>query len=389
MADQDNSEGEDASPETTPKKKTVKRARTRTAKSAAKPAESAEVQTTFDSEPAAEKPSAPAKAKEELKDAPEPRDAPTEPQADADDDIPAYESDADMTQPPAGGREGGPGGNRNGPPRGKKGRGKKNKWKKRDPKDRPPAQPLPPGMEEVKIGELPDAALFEDLAALDEEAATSHKSSEDPIRLHEMYPLGIAELGAQGTALGAEIEGVPSRRAWLEAIFRTAAEKELPLTDHGWLDMTDDGYGFVVHSHVAYRLYPENSYVPASLVKRYGLKRGHEVKVTVRPPKEGERCPAVIGIDSVMDKEPESIGAIKPFEELEPYYPLQRILMEAPVHKDISMRAVDLLTPIGFGQRGLIVAPPRTGKTVLMQNMANSVSNNFPEAKLILLLIDE
>jgi transcription termination factor Rho len=389
MADQDNSEGEDASPETTPKKKTVKRARTRTAKSAAKPAESAEVQTTFDSEPAAEKPSAPAKAKEEPKDAPEPRDAPTEPQADADDDIPAYESDADMTQPPAGGREGGPGGNRNGPPRGKKGRGKKNKWKKRDPKDRPPAQPLPPGMEEVKIGELPDAALFEDLAALDEEAATSHKSSEDPIRLHEMYPLGIAELGAQGTALGAEIEGVPSRRAWLEAIFRTAAEKELPLTDHGWLDMTDDGYGFVVHSHVAYRLYPENSYVPASLVKRYGLKRGHEVKVTVRPPKEGERCPAVIGIDSVMDKEPESIGAIKPFEELEPYYPLQRILMEAPVHKDISMRAVDLLTPIGFGQRGLIVAPPRTGKTVLMQNMANSVSNNFPEAKLILLLIDE
>ncbi|MBT5903680.1 MAG: transcription termination factor Rho [Opitutaceae bacterium] len=389
MADQENAGGEDAAKESTPKKKTVKRARTRTAKSAAKPAKATEVQTTFESEPAAEKPAAAPKQKNEQSDAPEPRAAPAESRPDADDDIPAYESDGDGGDYSSGGREGGQGGNRNGPPRGKKGRGKKNKWKKRDPRDRPPPQPLPPGMEEVKLGELPDAALFEDIAALDEEAAASHKSSKDPIRLHEMYPLGIAELGAQGEALGATIEGVPSRRAWLEAIYRVAADKDLPITDHGWLDMTDDGYGFVVHSHVAYRLYPENSYVPASLVKRYGLKRGHEVKVTVRAPKEGERCPAVVGIDSVMDREPESIGAIKPFEELEPYYPLQRILMEAPVHKDISMRAVDLLTPIGFGQRGLIVAPPRTGKTVLMQNMANSVSHNFPDSKLILLLIDE
>ncbi len=389
MADQENAGGEDAAKESTPKKKTVKRARTRTAKSAAKPAKATEVQTTFESEPAAEKPAAAPKQKNEQSDAPEPRAAPAESRPDADDDIPAYESDGDGGDYSSGGREGGQGGNRNGPPRGKKGRGKKNKWKKRDPRDRPPPQPLPPGMEEVKLGELPDAALFEDIAALDEEAAASHKSSKDPIRLHEMYPLGIAELGAQGEALGATIEGVPSRRAWLEAIYRVAADKDLPITDHGWLDMTDDGYGFVVHSHVAYRLYPENSYVPASLVKRYGLKRGHEVKVTVRAPKEGERCPVVVGIDSVMDREPESIGAIKPFEELEPYYPLQRILMEAPVHKDISMRAVDLLTPIGFGQRGLIVAPPRTGKTVLMQNMANSVSHNFPDSKLILLLIDE
>lgn len=398
MEDQENTAGEEASAEIPAKKKTVKRARTRTTKKEPKVAKP-----TKPEKSAEESPKPAAEPTPEKSESSTPEKAAPAPQAELnlapkqdDDDIPAYESDAapshegNRDRSWNGNGNGSGHGNSGGHPRPKKGRGKKGgKWKKRDPKDRPPAQPLPPGMEEVKLGELPDGALFEDIAALDEEAAASHKSSTEPIRLNELYQLGIAELGATGTALGAAIEGVPSRRAWLEAIFRVAAEKSNPITDHGWLDMTDDGYGFVVHAHVAYRLYPENSYVPASLVKRFGLKRGHEVKVTVRPPKEGERCPAVIGIDSVMDREPESIGAIQPFEELEPYYPLQRILMEAPVHKDISMRAVDLLTPIGFGQRGLIVAPPRTGKTVLMQNMANSVSHNFPEAKLIMLLIDE
>jgi transcription termination factor Rho len=353
-----------------PKKKTVKRARTRTTKAADEKSEAAA--------PAAEQ-------TDSSSDSPSPEksDRPAAPVRERSDD-----NDSEASAPGSDDRESGDDGwrkNRNK----KGGRGKKGKWKKRDPRDRPPAQPLPPGMEEVKVGELPDPAIFEDLAALDGEALIIHKSKQEAIHLNELYPLGIAELGARGAAIGATIEGVPSRRTWLEAIFRAAAEQSIPLHDHGWLDMTDNGYGFVVHPHVAYRLYPENSYMPATLVKRYGLKRGHEVKVTLRAPKPGERCPAVIAVDSVMGQEPESIGAVKPFEELEPYYPLQRILMEAPVHKDISMRAVDLLTPIGFGQRGLIVAPPRTGKTVLMQNMANSVSNNFPDAKLILLLIDE
>ncbi len=269
-------------------------------------------------------------------------------------------------------------------------RGKKNKWKKGDPKDRPPPQPLPPGMEEVRVGDLPDPYGFEDLAALDAAAQAVRESNETPINLEALYPLGIAELGSRGAALGATLEGVPGRRQWLESIFRAAAQRSLPMWDHGWLDLTDDGYGFIVHKHVSYRLYPENAYVPASLIKRYGLKRGHEVEVIVRPPAAGERCPVVIGIESVMGRDPDTIAGVTPFEELEPYYPLQRIMMEATgVHKDISMRAVDLLTPTGFGQRGLIVAPPRTGKTVLLQNMANSISHNHPEAKLILLLIDE
>ncbi len=371
MEDQEPTTGEETDAKPTPKKKTVKRTRTRTAK----PAEDS---------PATDQPGA--NADEDIKsDAPKVAD---ETSAASSDDKGATNEGGAPDQPVITDDRDSNGGWKN--TRGKKGgRGKKGKWQKRDARDRPPAQPLPPGMEEVKIGELPDPALFEDLAALDGEVLIMHKSKQEPIHLDELYPLTIAQIGARGEDIGATIEGVPSRRTWLEAIFRRAAEKEIPLYDHGWLDMTDNGYGFVVHPHVAYRLYPENSYMPASLVKRFGLKRGHEVKVTLRPPKAGERCPAVIGVESVMGLEPEAIGAIKPFEELEPYYPLERILMEAPVHKDISMRAVDLLTPIGFGQRGLIVAPPRTGKTVLMQNMANSVSNNFPEAKLIMLLVDE
>ena len=275
--------------------------------------------------------------------------------------------------------------------RGKKGKKGKGKWgnKKGGDRERPPAQPLPPGMGEINVGELPDPADFADFEVLDAKAASVRESESVPIPLNEIYKLGVAELGAKGQELGATIEGVPGRRQWLEAIFKVAGEKELPMWDKGWLDMTDDGYGFIVHSHVAYRLYSENAYVPASLIKRYGLKRGHELEVIVQPPKEGVRCPSVVSIETVNNGEPADAAGVTPFEELEPYYPLARILMEAPIHKDISMRAVDLLTPIGFGQRGLIVAPPRTGKTVLLQNMANSVSNNFPEAKLILLLIDE
>ena len=266
---------------------------------------------------------------------------------------------------------------------------KRGKWKQGADRERPPAQPLPPGMSAPMFGELPDPETLRDLAALDTAAQASRDSSETPIQLRELYPLAIAELASRGRELGAEIEGVPGRHQWLEAIFKVANEKSLPMRDTGWLDLSDNGDGFVVHDHVAYRLYPENTYIPPSLVKRYGLLRGHEVEVVVRPPRGEERCPVVIGVDSVMGRDPTTIAAIPPFVELEPYYPLKRILMEAPVHKDISMRAVDLLTPIGFGQRGLIVAPPRTGKTVLLQNMANSISHNFPEMKLILLLIDE
>ncbi|MFM1851925.1 MAG: hypothetical protein RIS54_1609 [Verrucomicrobiota bacterium] len=254
-----------------------------------------------------------------------------------------------------------------------------------------PAHPQQPGPAAAAVvsGDLPPPARFEDLAALDALAGEISSGGDDPIYLDEVYALNLADLNAFARKCGATFEGTLNKTQLLNLIFKATAEAKRPLRDRGYVDINAQG-AFIVHQHVNYRLYPEDAYLPESLIKRYGLKRGHRVEVLVQAPLENERCPAVIRIEQVMDLAPDDISKVTPFEELVPYYPLQRILLEAPaVQKDVSMRAVDILTPIGFGQRGLIVAPPRTGKTILLQNIANSVSENFPEHTLILLLIDE
>lgn len=272
-------------------------------------------------------------------------------------------------------------------------RNKHGKPWQQNPNDRGPqnpAQPPPPSLA-PKLGDLPDPARFADLAALDSLAAElSAGGGGETVFLDALYAMSLADLAAFARGTGAVIEGQQPRRVLLTEIFKAVSGKKRPIRDRGFLDLTDKGHGFVVHPNVSYRLYPESTYVPETLVKRYGLKRGHALEVIVQAPVGEDRCPAAVGIERVMNGAPQDANNVTPFEELVPYYPLQRILLEAPdVQKDISMRTVDLLTPVGFGQRGLIVAPPRTGKTVLLQNIANSVSENFPDVKLILLLIDE
>jgi transcription termination factor Rho len=256
------------------------------------------------------------------------------------------------------------------------------------PREQHPPQPPPPSNVPV-FGDLPNPSRFNDLAALDTLADEVSTGKGDAIWLNEVYAKTLGDLTAFARQLGVAFEGAPNRRQLLNDIFKFVAEKKHPLRDLGYIDQNDRG-SFVVHEHVNYRLYPEDPYLPESLIKRWGLKRGHRIEVTLQPPQEGERCASVVRIDSVMGMKPAEISKVVPFEELVPYYPLKRILLEDPeVVKDVSMRAVDILTPIGFGQRGLIVAPPRTGKTILLQNIANSISANSPEVKLILLLIDE
>ena len=252
-----------------------------------------------------------------------------------------------------------------------------------------PPQPPPPSAAPV-LGDLPAESRFADQAALDRLAAEISSGEAEPIYLDELYGLNLADLTAFARGCGVAFEGLPNRRQLLTLILGKAAAEKRAIRDRGYVDLTDRG-AFIVHERVNYRMYPENSLLPESLIRRYGLKRGHRVTALAQAPQENERCPAVVRIEDVMGIRPEDISKVPPFEELIPYYPLQRILLEAPaVHtKDVSMRAVDILTPIGFGQRGLIVAPPRTGKTILLQNIANSVSENSPDVKLILLLVDE
>ncbi|HEY5078480.1 MAG TPA: transcription termination factor Rho, partial [Opitutaceae bacterium] len=251
-----------------------------------------------------------------------------------------------------------------------------------------PQQPAPPSPAPV-YGDLPDPARFADYAALDALADEISSGKAEPLYLDHLYTLTLADLTAFARGLKVPFEGAPNRLQLLSQIFVAATAERRPLMDRGYVDMTDRG-SFIVHEQVNYRLYPEDAYLPESLIRRYGLKRGHRVEVLIQPPRDGDRCPSVIRIERVMDMSPDEISKVTPFEELIPYYPLKRILLEdVEIQKDVSMRTVDILTPIGFGQRGLIVAPPRTGKTILLQNIANSVSENSPFAKLICLLVDE
>ncbi len=273
--------------------------------------------------------------------------------------------------------------------RNKRGRGRNAKWQKGGRGGS--GHPAQPGPAEAKPseGDLPNPERFADLEALEAVAQEISSGDGDPLFLDELYALNLADLTAFAREYGATFEGAPNRNQLLLEVFKFAGEAKKPIRDRGYIDVNAQG-AFIVHQHVNYRLYPEDPYLAETLIKRYGLKRGHKVEVLVQAPQDTDRCPAVVRVEKVMGMDPEEISKVTPFEELVPYYPLKRILLEsAEPKKDVSMRTIDILTPIGFGQRGLIVAPPRTGKTVILQNIANSVSENFPDYTLILLLIDE
>ncbi len=156
----------------------------------------------------------------------------------------------------------------------------------------------------------------------------------------------------------------------------------------GVLEITSEGYGFLRSADSSYLPSPDDVYVSPSQIKRFGLRTGDTIRGHIRPPKEGERYFALLKIDSVNYLPPEEVKDRPLFEELTPVYPTERFRLET-VPNEYSTRIVDLLCPIGKGQRGLIVAPPKSGKTILLQQIANAISRNHPEVKLIVLLIDE
>ncbi len=156
----------------------------------------------------------------------------------------------------------------------------------------------------------------------------------------------------------------------------------------GCLEIVDDGYGFLRFSHNNYTPGRNDIYVSSSQIKKFGLKKGHIVSGPARAPKEEEKYFALIRVDSINFEDPRKARDIKYFDKLTPYYPEERLQLETDP-KNISTRVINLFTPIGKGQRGVIVAAPRTGKTVLMQNIANAILTNHPEVYLMVLLVDE
>ena len=156
----------------------------------------------------------------------------------------------------------------------------------------------------------------------------------------------------------------------------------------GVLEILPDGFGFLRSPNYNYLPGPDDIYVSPSQIRKFDLRTGDLIAVMVRPPKEGEKYFALLKVDTINSDDPEKMKDKTFFDNLTPLYPEQHIILENK-DKDVSMRVMDLLTPLGKGQRGLIVAPPRTGKTVLLQKIANSITENHPEIFLIVLLIDE
>jgi len=160
------------------------------------------------------------------------------------------------------------------------------------------------------------------------------------------------------------------------------------LYGEGVLEVLPDGYGFLRNPNYNYLSSPDDIYVSPSQIRRFGLRTGNIVQGQIRPPKDSEKYFALLRVEAVNFENPDNLAEKVVFSDLTPLHPEQRFILET-TSEELNMRIIDIVTPVGKGQRGLIVAPPRTGKTILLQKIANAISTNYPEVRLIVLLIDE
>ena len=245
----------------------------------------------------------------------------------------------------------------------------------------------------LELGNLPEWETLHNEASLAEYLAEQPElKAEEVLVFGDVYTLPLDQLREAATATGEEMPSAPNRKQLIELLVSHAFKEGKAIELTGVLEILSDGHGMLTYSSDSYRLRSLSAFVPSFFIKKFGLLRGHEIKCRVLPPVEEASCLLVVEIKEVQGMEPEKANEIVPFTEQIPYYPTSRIFLESDKQEDankVSMRVVDLISPIGFGQRGLIVAPPRTGKTILLQGMANSVQLNYPNAHLIILLIDE
>jgi transcription termination factor Rho len=199
------------------------------------------------------------------------------------------------------------------------------------------------------------------------------------------------ELIAYAESLEVENASVMRKQELMFAILKKLAGQDIEIIGDGVVEVLQDGFGFLRSANANYLPGPDDIYISPSQIRRFSLKTGDTVEGPIRSPKEGERYFALLKVNTINFDDPEKIRHKIHFDNLTPLYPTERLRMEVdnPTTKDISPRVIDLVAPIGKGQRALINAQPRTGKTVLMQNIAHSITANHPECYLIVLLIDE
>lgn len=209
------------------------------------------------------------------------------------------------------------------------------------------------------------------------------------INLFDLQKMTVPVLDKMAASFGLVEIGALQKHELIFEILKCHARKSGTIHTKGVIEILPDGFGFLRSAYTNYLPCSEDIYVSPSQIRRFGLRTGDTIEGKIREPKEKERFFALLRVESVNGEELDSKKRRVPFENLTPIFPDKRINLDNNATKDMSMRIVDMFTPIGMGQRGLIVAPPRTGKTVLLQQLANSISENHPEAHLIVLLIDE
>jgi transcription termination factor Rho len=208
------------------------------------------------------------------------------------------------------------------------------------------------------------------------------------VDIAELKQKSVAELNAMAEELNITNYSGLRKQDLIFRIEQSLLDSDTVLRGEGVLEILPEGYGFLRSQDWNYLYGPDDIYVSPSQIKRFDLRTGDTILGQVRPPKDGERYLALLKVESVNSEEPEKAKHRIAFDNLRPRYPDRRIHLEQE-SGDISMRVMDLITPVGYGQRGLIVSPPKAGKTILLQKVANSISENAPDAELIVLLIDE
>ncbi len=213
----------------------------------------------------------------------------------------------------------------------------------------------------------------------------------DQIKLEELKAKSPTELLAFAETHEIENASAMLKQDMLFAILKKLADDDVTIIGEGVVEVLQDGFGFLRSPDANYLPGPDDIYVSPSQIRRFALRTGDTLEGEIRSPKDGERYFALLKVNGINFEDPERARQKVHFDNLTPLYPDEGVRMETddPTRKDLSTRVIDIVAPLGKGQRALIVAPPRTGKTVLMQNIAKSISANHPECYLIVLLIDE
>jgi transcription termination factor Rho len=211
------------------------------------------------------------------------------------------------------------------------------------------------------------------------------------MNLQELKRKTPAELLAFAEELQIENASSLRKQDMMFAVLKQLAENDVPILGDGVLEVLSDGFGFLRSPEANYLPGPDDIYVSPNQVRRFGLRTGDTVEGQIRSPRDGERYFALLKVNRINFEEPDRLRHRINFDNLTPLYPEEKIELELkdPTTRDLTTRVLDLITPLGKGQRALIVSPPRTGKTVMLQNIAHALAGNHPEVYLIVLLIDE